>query len=377
MKAPGINVVSIATAVPEQVILSEEIINELNGQLSDGTVEMLEHMCVNQRYSVIEDYPKFMSGKKERKLICDVNKLATDSINNCVELVKDKLNIGLFIAITNTASRPLPCTAFELAGMIDNTIIPRDANILNLQNQGCSIMVKALEVAQLYLALHEDKQVLITIAEAHTALFPPVGKVAVRSFHEIEQLSPSYDKDEEHKNLIHLVNEYLFGDGAISMLLENDRESSFVTKHLTNIAKKDIDILYMNEGGTLMPFHPGYPEYSLTKSVPKRGMLYSKLLLKSILGESSHEAFMDNLELVLIHTGSKKIVDGVISALNIERMKEKANLSYEIINNFGNLSSGSLAFMLEKAINRDKVSGNILLVSFGVGFSGSMATWRL
>ncbi len=377
MKAPGINVVAIATAVPEQVILSEEIINELKGQLSDGTLEMLEHMCVNQRYSVIEDYPKFMSGKKERKLICDVNKLATDSINNCVELAKDQLNIGLFIAITNTASRPLPCTAFELAGLVDSTIIPRDANILNLQNQGCSIMVKALEVAQMYLALHEDKQVLITIAETHTAMLPPVGKASVHSFQEIEQLPPSYDKTEAHKNLIHLLNQYLFGDGAISMLLDNNRESSFVSKHLTNISKKDINILYMNEGGSLMPIHPSYPEYSLTKSVPKRGMIYSKSLLKKMLGEASHETFMENIELVLIHTGSKKIVDGVISALNIEKMKEKAHLSYEIINSYGNLSSGSLAFMLEKAINRDKISGNILLVSFGVGFSGSMANWEL
>ncbi|KTD66290.1 3-oxoacyl-[acyl-carrier-protein] synthase III C-terminal domain-containing protein [Legionella spiritensis] len=372
----AVNIMSIASEVPDQRVLSEDIINAMEGKVSNGVADMMKNMDIRQRYSVVEDYSRYLSGKKERKLISNVNQLAVKSIHKCVNAVKEKLDISLFIAITNTALRPLPCMAYEIMSMIDETIIPRNTNVINMQNQGCSTMVKALEIAQNYLKLDENKQVMITIAETHTAMCPAILGNNVLSYAEIDELVNLDDKKEALLELNKLINGYLFGDGAITILLSNNNsKSTFICEHVTNLSPGDTDILYMNEGGSLIPSYSGFPHYYLSKSVPLRGIIYSKYLLKQILAGMPQEEFVKNLDLVFIHTGSKKIIDCILRALKFGGHEEKSAISYSVLEQYGNLSACSLAFMLEKAINDNQKLGKVLLASFGVGFSGSMASW--
>lgn len=61
----------------------------------------------------------------------------------------------------------------------------------------------------------------------------------------------------------------------------------------------------------------------------------------------------------------------------LEDQLEKIAVSYFILKNYGNLSSCSIGFMLDTLINKKKVNGTILLISFGVGFSGSFAKLKI
>lgn len=370
-----VNIAAIASALPEQLVLSSDIINQFNGSISNNVADMLEMMSIDQRYSVVEDYAKYISGKNERKLIENINQFAVRSIEKCLNSFQGDADICLVIAITNTASRPLPCMAYELLALAGEALIPRHVNVINMQNQGCSTMVKAIDLARCYLTVHHNKHVLITMAEAHTAMVPPVSK-KVMSFSEIADLDNLQDKSDATLQLNRLINGYLFGDGAVSILLtNNDSKSTFKSQHLTNISSHDTDILYMNEGGSCIPDYPGFPQYYLTKNVPKRGVVYIQSLLKKMLKDLTKEEFIESMDLILIHTGSKKIIDLVIRLLKLEDQREKIGISYDIIKQYGNLSSCSLGFMLEKAV-LDKKSGHFLLVSFGVGFSGSLAAWH-
>lgn len=74
----------------------------------------------------------------------------------------------------------------------------------------------------------------------------------------------------------------------------------------------------------------------------------------------------------LIHTGSKKIIDGIIKDLNIIPYVDKTSVSFDILTQFANLSSGSIGFMLNQVVNGE-YKGRFLMISFGVGFSGSIA----
>jgi len=70
----------------------------------------------------------------------------------------------------------------------------------------------------------------------------------------------------------------------------------------------------------------------------------------------------------LIHTGSKKILDGVCSQLHLDTDSMKVNKSYEVLQNYGNLSSASTGFMLAE---KKEWTGPAMVVGFGVGFTAS------
>jgi 3-oxoacyl-[acyl-carrier-protein] synthase-3 len=70
----------------------------------------------------------------------------------------------------------------------------------------------------------------------------------------------------------------------------------------------------------------------------------------------------------LIHTGSKKILDGVCSQLDLEPASAKVNGSYKVLEHYGNLSSASTGFMLAE---KNEWLGPTMVVGFGVGFTAS------
>jgi 3-oxoacyl-[acyl-carrier-protein] synthase-3 len=70
----------------------------------------------------------------------------------------------------------------------------------------------------------------------------------------------------------------------------------------------------------------------------------------------------------LIHTGSKKILDGICSQLDLQPESAKVHGSYKVLERYGNLSSASTGFMLAEKI---EWSGPAMVVGFGVGFAAS------
>ncbi|CEK11906.1 3-oxoacyl-[acyl-carrier-protein] synthase III C-terminal domain-containing protein [Legionella hackeliae] len=374
MKA--IDILSITSVVPEQTVSSQEIIHEANGHLSTDVHSMLASMEIDQRYFVVEDYPRYLSGKIPRRLIENINDLAVKSIYKCANSIKKEVNICLFITVTNTAMRPLRSMAYQIIAKVDPTILSREVSVINMQNQGYSSLVKAIEVAQSFLTTNPRKQALIRVAETHTAMSPPTLIEKTIAFSEIRSIVEGEEKEAATLRLNKLINSHLLGDGAVSMLLQlGEDKQNFECVHLTNQSCKDTEILHMDEGGSFKPLYEGFPQYYLSKIVPARGLFYSKRLFQKLCGGSEGN-YIDNIDFFLIHTGSKKIIDGVRHAFSLEE-NEKVSHSYSIIKNFGNLSSCSIGFMLDEALNIHKKTGNFFLISFGVGFSGSIAKWQL
>jgi 3-oxoacyl-[acyl-carrier-protein] synthase-3 len=78
---------------------------------------------------------------------------------------------------------------------------------------------------------------------------------------------------------------------------------------------------------------------------------------------------LDQVDDCLIHTGSKKILDGVCSQLELSPDSSKVLGSYRVLKNYGNLSSASTGFML--ADKQGSWFGPTMVVGFGVGFTAS------
>lgn len=282
----SIEILSIASVIPDQKVDSKDLLNRIESKISSKAVEMLHAMDIETRYSVLDNYSDYIAHEGKRNLLAGVNELGTNSIKKCMEKVTHDYNIGLFIAVTNTAERPLPCMAYEIVSMIDEDMMPRDINVINMQNQSYSVLIKAFEMASYYLQACPDKQAMICVSETHTAMFPPItSKETICTFPEIREL-PEYQQHDAMSHLNNLINTYLFGDGAVSILLGNNSETSFDVHHLTNIEATDKEILYMNEGGSKIPCYSNYPTYMLGKQVPQRGAAYSQMLLNEVINES-------------------------------------------------------------------------------------------
>ena len=75
--------------------------------------------------------------------------------------------IGLLVAATNTPDQMLPCLASEVMGQTHG-LLSRSLRTVSMQAQGCSVLLKSIEVAQWYLAANPGKLAMVLMAEAHT-----------------------------------------------------------------------------------------------------------------------------------------------------------------------------------------------------------------
>ncbi len=159
----SLKILSIASELPSQKVSSKDILNKIEYRISEKTSEMLQAMDIENRYAVVDEYPKYLVGESDRKLFVGVNELGANSIKRCLGQFHHHSNIGLFIALTNTAERPFPCMAYEIISKVDESLLPRNINIINMQNQGCSTLIKAFELAHYYLQTFPNKQVMICV----------------------------------------------------------------------------------------------------------------------------------------------------------------------------------------------------------------------
>jgi 3-oxoacyl-[acyl-carrier-protein] synthase III len=369
-----VNLLSAATATPQHAFQTTELTNALMHKLSPELINTLNSLGVDQRYSVMDNYPDFLSGKPINAT-SSTTELGVGATKRCIEEWQgDPSRIGLLIAATNTPDQMLPCLASEIMGKTHG-LLSRSIRTVSMQAQGCSVLLKSIEVAQWYLAANPGQLAMVLMAEAHTPYVAPLLRDEYYGFREILRLRKEQKLDEaqfEQKRLdtTFVIQSMLFGDGAVALLVGNEegKPSFGPISHLTNEEAADADLLTMNSNSS-HEFLKGRPQYFMRSSVPARGAHYAVTTVKSVLQHpDSPVSTLGQVDDCLIHTGSKKILDGVCSQLHLEKDSTKVQGSYEVLKNYGNLSSASTGFMLAE---KNDWKGPAMVVGFGVGFTAS------
>jgi 3-oxoacyl-[acyl-carrier-protein] synthase-3 len=343
-------------------------------KLSPELINTLNSLGVDQRYSVVDNYPDFLSGKPMRAT-SSTTELGVAATKRCIEVWQgDPSRIGLLIAATNTPDQMLPCLASEVMGKTHG-LLSRSIRTVSMQAQGCSVLLKSIEVAQWYLAANPGQLAMVLMAEAHTPFAAPLLRDEYYSFREILRLRKEHKLDEaqfEQKRLdtTFVIQSMLFGDGAVALLVGNEegKPSFGPISHLTNEEMEDVNLLTMNSNSS-HEFLKGRPQYFMRSSVTTRGAHYAVTTVKNVLEHpDSPVSNLGQVNDCLIHTGSKKILDSVCSQLHLEKDATKVQGSYEVLKSYGNLSSASTGFMLAE---KNDWKGPAIVVGFGVGFTGS------
>ena len=368
------NLLSAATATPKHAFQTTELTNALMHKLSPELINTLNSLGVDQRYSVMDNYQDFLAGQPMNAR-SSTTELGVGATKRCLEEWQgDPSRIGLLIAATNTPDQMLPCLASEVMGQTHG-LLSRSLRTVSMQAQGCSVLLKSIEVAQWYLAANPGKLAMVLMAEAHTPYVAPLLRDEYHGFREVIRMRKEQKLNEsqfEQKRLdtTFVIQSMLFGDGAVALLVGNEegKPSFGPICHLTNEDTEDVNLLTMNRNSS-HEFLKGRPQYFMRPSVPNRGAHYAVSTVKDVLQHpDSPVSDMDQVDDCLIHTGSKKILDGVCSQLHLKTDSTKVQGSYEVLKHYGNLSSASTGFMLAE---KDDWTGPTMVVGFGVGFTAS------
>ncbi len=228
------------------------------------------------------------------------------------------------------------CTGYLCPGLTsyvsERLGLNRHAFLADLVGQGCAAALPNLQLAGTLLRSGQARRVLTICVEICSAAL--------------------YVDDDPGV----LISTCLFGDGAAAVLLGNEppkqgRRARF-TKFATTLSPKDRELLRFES-------RDGMLRNVLDKRIPLLVVDHVRDVLAQLAPPSIHEW--------VLHAGGRDVLLALKSAIGIP--PEKLRWSHEVLRQFGNMSSPSVLFALEKALAGPSDPGTWVLSSFGAGIS--------
>lgn len=197
---------------------------------------------------------------------------------------------------------------------------------------GCYAAFTGIKLADKILRAEPDAKVLLVTVELCTLHF-----------------QKEYTED-------NLLANSLFGDGAAVALLMNSESGMKIEGYLSQVLREGEQDMAWGIGDF------GF-EMRLSKYIPAlldQGIqnLYPHFEQKFKISQLAHFA---------IHPGGKQILAKVQEAFGLP--KEVNRHAEEVLRNFGNMSSASILFVLERMMADSSIQGGILAMGFGPGLT--------
>ncbi|MFA6930061.1 MAG: 3-oxoacyl-[acyl-carrier-protein] synthase III C-terminal domain-containing protein, partial [Lentisphaeria bacterium] len=166
-----------------------------------------------------------------------------------------------------------------------------------------------------------------------------------------------------------VVSNCIFGDGAAATVLDlvpDEKAAGFVS--ITDFASGLFpqyreELRYKNEGGRL--------RNHLSKRVPSLGARTAKEVVTRLLEQ--YGLSRKDIDHWAVHPGGTVVLSQVGKELELD--SESLRHSYHIFENYGNMSSPSVLFVLQQLLKSEqpKTGQKGMLVAFGAGFSAFAA----
>lgn len=347
---------AIETALPDNCFSQETFtgfyLNSTDDENNRRKIKIVSKRSgISERYSVIKDFGvqpqdfEFFTkdaslfpepGLSERMLL--YKKHALNLSAKAIRKIKnfDTLKHTITHLITVT------CTGMFAPGndidLINELGLKPDINRSSVNFMGCNAAIIALKQADTICRANPEANVLVVCTELCTIHF-----------------QKQYNDD-------YILSNLIFGDGSAAVLISSKPEGNF--SFPVQINRFDSMIAYngykdmawqLSETGFMMNLT------SYVSSIIKENIqpLFDSISLKP--SDISHWA---------IHPGGKKIVDDVASALNLTT--QNVMHSYNVLKNFGNMSSPTVLFVLKQILENQseaKKNDKVFAAAFGPGLS--------
>lgn len=313
---------------------------------------------INYRFSVLPDFGKkthegrllFQNSEDENTFPGTAKRmeqyqqeaagLAVAAVNSCLQGFNKDFNSKITHLIT------VSCTGMYAPGIDINLVESLGLNSsverTCINFMGCYGALNALKTADYICRAENDAKVLIVCIELCTLHF------------------------QKENTLDNWVANSLFSDGAAAAIIEN----TSVRTGTGNLLQ--LDTFYSefipaakNEMGWNIG-DKGF-EMKLTSKVSKLILKHIPAVAAKLLEKAGLEA--KDIDSYAIHPGGRKILEAAENALGFSQESNK--FSYEILRDFGNMSSASILFVLEKLLYEISPTPrkNILGCAFGPGLT--------
>lgn len=260
--------------------------------------------------------------------------LAVDTAARALAGVEDRADIGMLVFVTSTG---FIAPGVDVA-VVKQLGLPPTLNRVVVNFMGCAAAMNGIRGAVDYVRAHPDKKALLICLE-------------------LSSVNAVFDDDVND-----VITHSLFGDGCGAVVIGASQvhqplapgrvvvRDSF--SHLLDDAEDGI-VLGVNDRGITCELAEDLPQYILRGVDP----VVTERLAANGLSKS-------DVELWAIHPGGPRIIEE--SARSLGLPPERADLSWDVLTEHGNMLSVSLIFVLERMIAR---AGTAAPISTGVAFS--------
>jgi len=256
--------------------------------------------------------------------------LSVKAIRDCIANVIEPPNITHLITVS--------CTGMSAPGL--------DLEIMEAMELSPNLHRTSVNFMGCYAAIHGLK-----MADAICTQQPTANVVVVCT----ELCTLHFQKEISADNM---MSSLLFADGTGAMLIQNNQHKGFSLNHFfSEVAfkgKKDMS-WQLSATGFLM---------TLTGYVPELLKADFNTLVQKAL--KAYGFNTNNIDYWCIHPGGKKILQAISHSISLEMSSLQA--SYDVLKQYGNMSSASIVFVLKEIWEHIKISKKEKAQVFGAAF---------
>ena len=268
--------------------------------------------------------------------------LSMASLKKCFKhsTIKEE-DIDCLIAVT--------CTGYLCPGLtsyiVEKGRVRRDIYMNDIVGMGCGGALPALQGAYNFLKANNNSNAIVICTEICSS-------------------AASWGNDPEL-----ILSNSIFGDGSASCTLTNktgvnglrvvDFSSMILTEHRDELRFKIENSILRNV---------------IKKTVPEIAASLVKEIVNSLVKKNGLK--MDDVVFWVIHPGGRRVLDRIQSVLGLNQ--EDLSYSRGVLYRYGNMSSPTVLYILKDILEKGRLKrgDNIVMASFGAGFSGYAALLR-
>jgi len=340
-----VNIKSVAKALPRISRTTDEIIPFVEAWMSGQderfqrkVLKIFRNAAVDRRYSIIspEDVFSVNSFQARNDLyVKGILPLAEQSLKAALDKAAWKAeDIDYIISVS--------CTGFMIpsvdAYLINKMGLRQDVVRLPVTEMGCAAGVSGIIYAKNFLQANPGKRAAVIAVESPTATF------------QLEDFS-----------MANIVSAAIFGDGAACVLLSSDESDEGPT-----ILNEEM--YHFPDTIRLMGFDlkDSGLQMVLDQAVPETIAEHFPNIIHPFLEKTGHK--IEDVDHLIFHPGGKKIV--LTTEALFGAMGKDIDDTKEVLRLYGNMSSATVLYVLERIMDRHIPKGDKgLMLSFGPGFS--------
>ncbi|CAM4341577.1 type III polyketide synthase [Zobellia nedashkovskayae] len=340
-----VRIVNTSKQLPDYCKPTEEILPFVNLWLSGQedrfkrkVIKIFEGAAVDKRYSIMNPEEVFVATSFEEKnaiYVREVKKLGKN-------VLEKALNDSNWTADSIDYIITVSCTGIMIpsldAYLINDLGLRQDVVRLPVTEMGCAAGVSGLIYAHNFLKSNTGKRAAVVAVESPTATF---------------QLNDF--------SMANMVSAAIFGDGAACVLLssEDNAEGPMI---------KGGEMYHFKDATHMMGFdltNHGL-KMILDITVPETIAEHFPNIVHPFL--EKHGTSIEAVDHLIFHPGGKKIVQTVEELFG--KMGKNIDDTREVLRLYGNMSSATVLYVLERFMEKDNKQGEQgLILSFGPGFS--------